>query len=402
VVTISAMIRRLGVLLGVVTVFAQRSAAQDTSRVIPKELGDVQWIVNIPEFHDSQRFRDSLRYSGPYVRAFALPGLDKLSLASFNNWVLVGLVLVDTWTDPVTAMYAVGGANALGVIGNARVVPPWSQYSNLGLTNVWNCVFLRHDAAASATTGWSAIIGNASFTNQRRERLCIPADGRPVGRNLSVIAEAPSSAAWEIPGVARILALGSNAYGLGLRCARAWCNIMPKGSSTLPAAAHAGITSLTANAQGTIRGWYDDQELVSPVDRYGRSSALAPAFRASLIPDDKLMTTTLAAFRTSLVHVATVFIPAQPNPIPPHYAKWGFELGKNEIYIQMRDAVFGTGYLKTPSGRRIALRVHRHGHKEDLPPGATMWETARWVYLDDDDAVWVGCDIGCCYIDPEM
>jgi hypothetical protein len=367
---------------------------------MPKELDDVRWIVNIPEFHDSQRLRDRLRYVGPYVRSFALPGIDKLTLPAFNNWVLVGLVMVDTWTDPITRDYSVGGATVLAGPVNARRVPSWSHFSNLGLANIWNCVFLQHRAGAPETTGWSAIIGEAKFDSKGREKRCIPADGRPLGVSLAVVAEAPARRDWEVPGVARVLQFGDSAYGIGIRCAAVWCNVMPKGTSVPNPPPHASVASLMGTPQGSIRGWYDDQQLVSPIDdRVGRSSALGPEPRASIIPEASLMMKTLTDFRTGFVKVATIYIPPGPsNPIPKHYAKWGFKPGKNEIFMHMMDAVFGVGYLKAGTDS-IPLRVHRHSHKEDVPPGFKMWETARWAYIDDDDAVWVGCDVGCCFID---
>jgi hypothetical protein len=48
------------------------------------------------------------------------------------------------------------------------------------------------------------------------------------------------------------------------------------------------------------------------------------------------------------------------------------------------------------SGRVSAIHgVHRTDHSKWL---TSVPATARWRWLDTDEDVWVGCDIGCCLI----
>ena len=376
--------------------------AQDTSLVLPEELRGVPWIINIPEFHDSQRLRDTLGYYGPYVRAYGLPKLSSLTLTDFNDrWQLVGVVLVDTWTDAVTPNYSVAGTSPIPeLLASPRIVPDWRHYSALGLKSIWNCVFLRHTGTDQAT-GWQAIIGGRPLTpGGIVSKDCTPAAGAtPMGTPLKVIAEAPSRVPSDYPPVARIIAL-DRSYGLGFRCAVAWCNILPNiPGVTLRAATHAGMSGMPGAAQWKIKGWFDDQDLATPEALHDRSSGLRPAFYASLIPDAALKGITLQMLEAGERHVATVYI-APGSSIPAHYKKWGFVSGRNEIYIQMGDAVFGRGTVKNSSGKILAqLIVHRHSHREDMPKDVHMAATARWAWTDDDDPVWIECDEGCCYID---
>jgi hypothetical protein len=60
----------------------------------------------------------------------------------------------------------------------------------------------------------------------------------------------------------------------------------------------------------------------------------------------------------------------------------------------------GSAYIIAPSGRKTLLKVTRRDHHKDMPPGITLPGSARWAFVDTVDAVWVECDVWCCYIDP--
>lgn len=377
-------------------------SAQVVPSSIPFEGRSSDSLFRIPEFSDNQRFLRGANEYGPFVRAYALLQTQKLTIANFNSgWQLVGLVLVDTWTAHVDRDYTVGGADGkTGVtpVPGGKMVPSipagWPSLKVLGLGKGWNCVFLKH-TGASRGAGWSAeVVAPVVFPDM--DTHC--STERAVGTRLRVLPVVGSDSPDAYPGAARILPLAAPWYGLGFRCANVWCNLVPGQAGVVPPPAQSGVAGVPVTTFSTIPGWFDDQRLSIAAGASATSATqLRASSQASIVPDSALASWRVQDFEQTRRLVARIVV---KPPIEGKYqSKWGLEKGVNKVYIQLTNDTTGVAWIETESSHVTKLLVHRKDHHHAIPTGYVMPATARWAWIDSDDAVWIYCDIGCCYID---
>jgi hypothetical protein len=369
---------------------------------MPAETKDEGASLHIPEFSDSQRFFNGTDY-GPFVRAYGLLRSQKLTLTQFNaGWELVGLVLVDTWTQRVDQDYTVGGtdiADGSSPVPGGGSVPligsAFPAFGVLGLREGWNCVFFKH-TGTNRLSGWKALIQSTIVVPSTGTQCAF--SGAPTGKQFPVRGVGSSTNESDYPGAARIISLTRSMYGLGFRCAVAWCDILPTGGSTT-APPHKGVSNFPITVASTIPGWYDAQQVAISrgTTRLRPADNLRPSSATSVVPDTQLAKWKVGDFMEAPRLVGRIAVSGKPEG--KYAAKWGLETGMNEIWIQLTSDSNGQAWIRTASGKRTDLRIRRRDHHADIPAGYVLPATGRLAWIDNDDAVWIECDIGCCYID---
>jgi hypothetical protein len=318
----------------------------------------------IPEFQDAQRFvlhdNGSKPTYGPLAQAVASPELANfISAADFTGkGVLVAIVKV--WNQPQPAI---------------------GPYEALKLKVGLSCVYLNHSAGA-----WKA--STVLTTNHK----CDPTVSAPAGGgDIEVAAEAAVTDPSEIPPVVRFVQDTLLTY-LGVRCGAQWCNIGARTLANVPTPKHLYDVGTPSTVQAHIKGWFDEQQLGIP--NPAATPRISPAAYSSVIPEPNLGSIGLNAFDTEgpAMPVARVFIPA--NGLERYYKKFGFSPGWNYIALKGKPGdILWHAFVRNSNGETIMLSSFRHPHTVGSVPG-----TARWAWFDNDEWIWVACDIGCCLV----
>lgn len=383
----------------------------DASRAInpPDVPRDVRsWpSLSISEFQDGQRF-DSAGTYGAFVRAFAAPNFH-VTQYPLGQWFPAGVVLVDTWTSVVDRDYTVGGASPVGTSTppNIKPLPAWDVYTNLGLVAGWNCVYMKlaipggrgGRRGGSGAPAWTAIIGRPSAIGCTLENNLIA----PVGKTLAVT-PVPTANPNDVIAVARIIEMPGWKRAFGFRCGSQWC-VFGAPAIGMPAPVHASAAGAKTHAQWTLPAWFDEQRLsiaktpgATLRTPHPNASGLRPiTTRATVIPDTGLARYTQAKdYAVRDVPVATVYFPEPPEGL--YKTKWRFKMGFNQIYLRFADGKW-KAYVDGDTTHH-ELQVRRMDHHAFFNSYGFFPATARWAWVDFDDAVWISCDVGCCYIDP--
>jgi hypothetical protein len=178
----------------------------------------------------------------------------------------------------------------------------------------------------------------------------------------------------------------------------------------MPASAHAGVPSLLTNAQGRVKGWFDDQVLGVP-DNTSRYK-IHRRFRASAVPDPNLGALKVAQFLVdsgSQVYrtVGRVYFDSMPDPESKYVQVFGFTQGVNTIGMRadietvggLQKTVWYT-QVKNATGQKNDIPTQRMDHSTYLlklfGDRARIPATMRWRWFDQDEDLWVECDLGCC------
>jgi hypothetical protein len=191
----------------------------------------------------------------------------------------------------------------------------------------------------------------------------------------------------------------------GLKCARAWCFVMPGAAEadTLPRLfANSHLTSV--NWQ--VPGWQDFQHLARP-NPAGPPGELVwdRKFAPSIIADRSLGQYTLSTFRIAgqrnrWVHVATIHVDEEPPSGTKYQTRWRLKPGDSEMYIRWETEGWNGILIVGNSGAAldtVALSVFRKDHSPHDVPG-----TAKWRWVEKDEEVWVRCSQGCCKVAPQQ
>lgn len=317
--------------------------------------------VMAPEYQDAQRFIERQQdypgalYYGPVAQAVASPELANYTVnADFDNhYVLVAIVKVGT-----------------GKVGPA--------YAPLKLEPGLNCAFLTRESGA-----WKAAMLPASGST------CPTATSDP-SRLIPVIAEDSVGDPSLIPPVVRFVQDTAIGTYLGVRCGRVWCNLGAPRQSSIPVPIHRYDFSAPSTAQARIKGWFDEQQLGVPFDT-PTPLKVRPAQWASIIPEANLGDTHLNVFEGGFAPVARVFI---REGLSEYAKKFGMTPGWNYITLSgTSSSVIWSAAVVNSLGQTTPLYAFRHPHTIGSIPG-----TARWAWLDHDEWIWIGCDVGCCLI----
>lgn len=325
----------------------------------------------IPEYHDDQRFSVGASGNpstyGPLAHVLASPHLgDFAEHSGFDGrWVNVAIVDID---DPVARMPA--------------------PYVRLGLRGRHSCVYLRHEHPASGPMYLGLVVSPVPGKCPTN-----PASGKA----LPVHEEPAVADLNENPAVARFVETDANGVAVGVRCASSWCNV---GTRQAPPSAHASQAALTATSRGVVKGWFDDQVLgvPEPTARH----MMRRSARASVIPDPRLGTYTIAEFLADSQRVARVYFPAF---VPRKYAAAGYGHGVTTVWLRAREVPGDAGGRDTVWAARLENGGHwsnpLHAVRTDhsTVPGLVIPGTARWRWDADDEELWVACSVGCCRIE---
>jgi len=390
--------------------------------------------VNIPEFHDCQKFvnvddLNSRVYTPGFFAIFADTGLssieerfDTLETCRSGCEATQGsqgqqrVTSVLTNALPVAWIYANGGG-----------------YPRLGIGVGANCLLLYQEAGR-----WQAwmVSMEANLTVDCLSQM-IPTTMSEGVTPLTVrISPEAGFRADDYPAVARWdWDFESKQPYIGIRCGAHWCEIgAPRGFT--PSQAHPSFVEVSTDPVSRrtveIKGWYDEQYLATR-----RRGMLEPtAIVGTIFPDPKLGpefdTDATRDFRR-FIRVARVALREDPGvrrraelmreDAEEYHEKFNFDLtpGRelNEIFVCRgssdacgipRDLVpadsphdYGPKCQSVPdpwwaridniSGSSVYYCILRHDAAPHDPPG-----TVRWRWLLHDEGEWVRCLTGCCEV----
>jgi len=355
--------------------------------------------INVPEFHDCQRFieyvRDTARYQALYA-IFASAELDHLDTAA---------------TDSVSA---------------AAEIFAEGKYPALGIISTYSCLYLfRKDSSPGST--WRAIIAKVAGP-QFDCRTQVNPDTMPDRKELDLIrTQVPGFGYQDYPPVARWDWDGEHRKQyIAIRCGDAMCQVGEPDFTPSGGFADPGGPSKKLRRTRLIKGWYD-QQFLATLSPGGKTTP--SRIRGTIIPDSGLGDyDTVATFRRGRwVRVAQVLLEAPASLTAADAAV--IQQYKNSMNF---DAT-------TVAGGKFNTISLCHGRKKDcIPPsfvsgagpcdGDGMWwaqiesthpndyvfkcvarrahdnldfhvpGTARWRWLASDETTWKRCDNGCCEV----
>jgi hypothetical protein len=327
-----------------------------------------KWCTAIvPEYQDAQRFVQTGQGAavagqtyGPIAQSLSNPALaDLLHTKQFED-SLINVAVIYVWGHDLLA---------------------GMPYSKLHLVEGLNCVFLKHDAS-----GWSARVVVAENYKCRRSS----ADAATTV--IAVAAEDSTEKAGSIPPVTRFVQDLDKATYLGVRCGALWCNI-----GATPGQVPVSITSSLPNVPAAIRespqirikGWFDEQQLA--VDDASRTPPLMPGKFAAVVPVPNLGDLKVWQFGMGYHKVAYVYM---SDSVPKYVRGFGFTKGWNQIELT-GNAISAQWFARITdaTGRVRTRHVDWTPHTVGAIPG-----TVRWDWLENDEWIWISCDVGCCLI----
>ena len=354
--------------------------------------GYFNWCV--PEYDDDQRFHDGNGAStgyGSVAHVLASPALGGYTTAvQFESkWIQVGIVDVEA---PVTT----------------SLMP----YGTLGLRD-HNCMYLQHHSLIlGAFEGYDALIVPPDMG------LYCPVVPNPsLSQALDVKLDKPySNDEADYPATTRFIEGTGGRTLIGLKCANRWCVIGPRGFRDVPRSAHAEVGALTGKAQGTVKGWFDDQVLGEPDG--SAPPGIHRKVRASAIPDPGLGSLHVADFVVGLNEekyqvVGKTYFPTEPPAHSKYAMEFGFHQDENVVALRAeirtsttpgkKDTVWFARVTNAKANtRKEDIPTLRTDHHRLTPAGepvlASVPATMRWRWFDQDEDLWVECDIGCCLI----
>jgi hypothetical protein len=92
--------------------------------------------------------------------------------------------------------------------------------------------------------------------------------------------------------------------------------------------------------------------------------------------------------------VATINLTAAPTGTSK-YVTWGLVAGDNGVWLSLVGGEWKAQFVPgnaAPTNQTL-FKVSREPH-----PGQTVPLTARWMWRDTDEDIWISCDQGCCTI----
>ena len=327
----------------------------------------------IPEYHDEQRLSDGGTDYGPVAKVYAFPEAGAFNAhTNFDTkFVNVGILTI-TGTAPLPGPY-----NAL--------------HLNIGA----NCLWLQHLHFGNGQVRWWGAVSPPNNVGE-----C----GNTNGQLITAVEEQPSTDPSWYPPVTRFEEGHGRVPYVGVKCGNAWCIIGPGTNSALRPPSFTGGGSIPTSPQWAVKGWFDDQTVGEP----GTPSnfGIKPTVPLSVVPKSDLASKDYASFAAGWVDVATVLVP-QGVSLPDKYKDvdpgYGFVLGENTISIRIRmENGQPVWRARVRNSRFPAGSEHEYPHlvKWTDHSGATNFvpATARWRWNDEDEELWVRCDIGCCRV----
>jgi hypothetical protein len=371
-------------------------AAVDTSmggRRAQEMADSLQWFTFCsPMYTDDQPFnKGDGRTYGPVAHIIPSPAIQNASITQFNTpkGKFIAVILVDKPSTPAD-------------IG--------APYTNLKLSEGFNCVYLKHDGGADPLDGWKAFVAPITGVTSNPCPGNHPADD-PSALKVKATRHPGFLNNEQYAPVARFHEgfHGSvpNMPLFGLKCGIAWCVVGPQDAAPRPSD-HVGIWPTSRTWE--VYGWNDEQHLA-----VGSGSTLTPDwnFNASVMASARLGTRTIPEhFDQAYIHVATIYLTRDPPPGSKYDTKWRLKKNNNYIFLRHRGDDPNTGWegyvtqkydstigfwesmsMAFGGGNKRRLAVTRMPHEDVNPAGTARF---KWSYDDDDN--WARCDWGCCEI----
>jgi hypothetical protein len=93
------------------------------------------------------------------------------------------------------------------------------------------------------------------------------------------------------------------------------------------------------------------------------------------------------------VRVATIVLASAPTGTSK-YVTWGLAQGTNSVWLTLVNGEWRAQFVPGTAAptTQTKYKVAREPHSMAVPL------TARWVWNDLDEDIWVSCDQGCCTI----
>ncbi len=363
-----------------------------------KAVSQVADIIDVPEFHDCQRFivEDSKRLV--YDSLFAIYASQRLDSLEPR----LGPVLVPS-APPSVVTLAPQVRTALAAVVHAE-----GAYPRLGIKPGTNCLYVwrEYTGAAPAAALWSArMISGVSDANCPDLALSDLPDGTNLRVDRRQIEDFASPS--DYPPVARWdWDAGNRAQYIGVTCGAAWCEVFNGTLNSSPPLPVSSTDSREVRRVRLIKGWYDQQLLATE----GSPGKLVPSkVMGTIVPDVRLGRFTLADFEAREMHVADIGLVSEIGPADPvlakYQAKFNFAATTVDRPVTMGlrkpsqpvKGLWEAGIISSSAGPRVIRAVMRR----PVDPAFTAKKyrvpgVARWRWMRTDEGSWIRCDEGCC------
>jgi hypothetical protein len=349
-------------------------------------------IIDIPEFHDCQRFiqGDPRTGTAKYLDLYAIYASHDLAEFQQSN----------TFARLAATIYSYAKD---------------SIYRPLHIEPGYNCLYLK-----GSQTGWTAFV-----VPHRNSQCALRLGTDPQNKHdLSVVApalDAKKYKADDIPPVARWdWDLQANEQYIGIRCGELWCNIGRKEGFTLtpalipPPEANTPLKSRVYE----IKGWYDQQFLAEPGPNGPKPTGIMGTVVPSPFLDSYPGTGTWDAYHV----VAHVYVTGDYPKLHLKTISTNAPLAlANKIIIKRSamaraydrlsrlvsafnddprtwDGKLERSHVVLQDGDRVPAKVIRRGPWAYFNNRARIEVpgTARWRWSDEDEKVWTECEQFCC------
>jgi hypothetical protein len=392
----------------------------------------VQTIINVPEFHDCQRFIVRVGAKIEYREFYAIWASTRLSELTAD--------LVDATASRLDtvglAAPAVSSPAAPVAPGPDAVPPPADspfavaaaeiyaegRYDPLGIEPWLNCLYVFR-----RNQHWEARMVPVGNVNVHCER--IPPNGTiPAGKDLEVIATSfpefksesdyPPVARWDWD------ATNGKQY-IGIKCGGAWCEIGDRGlvpSTPIPVR---GTEPRAERRVKQIKGWYDQQYLADD-----RANLPVPSgITGTIIPDTLLGHLNQPGDFGRFIHAADVVLMKTSTADDPVLVRYRAKFNFAESTFDIPNKVFlcaGAGCTPAVGEAAVACAPGNPWSARVIPaatgPGTSVLKcitrmeasdyfvgavgasapvilvpgTTRWRWLRNDEGTWMRCMYGCC------
>lgn len=167
-------------------------------------------------------------------------------------------------------------------------------------------------------------------------------------------------------------------------------------SVRLTAAAYLAEVDAVTRRRGRIKGWTDSQPLaervvqgVDTVLRYGPGAKIVPIDDLEKLRDDDFY----AWQRVAFIYIERAY-PKLLIPTPPPPTSGPFEVimhrttASDSLGWQMKIRHPVTGFVSDT--QPVVREPHRSAARADVPG------SARWIFVPNDEVLWLACGMGCC------
>jgi hypothetical protein len=372
-------------------------------------------IIDVPEFHDCQRFivRDGATYK--YIALFAI----------FVSQTIRTLEPRLGPAQPVPAVQPPGGVTTTVVPGVGSNTPPapWintltagmvavvfaeGPYAPLGIQTGLNCLYVWryvNPQSPQQTETWSA-----RMVPKGTEKNCPDATVGTIGNGKDLKVSRTQVAGFtdpnDYPPVTRWdWDRTHEKQYVGVTCGVAWCEIYDDQLDPSPPLPVTGSDPVGVRRVRLIKGWYD-QQFVATTD--ANKNVVPSRIMGTIVPDSMLGKKADDDFKNKWVYVATVSLDATASSedaaLNVYKDKFNF------VKTSITDPA--TLELKwTPGKQYWKARITRPGpfgwltrkHKNVMrrpyggAPGTyEVPGVARWRWMTTDEGSWTRCTGGCC------